>query len=44
MKSTLDELNIPVSAADIQAIFDVFDKDKNGTIDYNEFIDVLCDM
>ena len=44
VKLTFEELNIPVSPADIQAIFDLFDKDKNGTIDYTEFIDVLCEM
>ena len=44
MMSVFEELNIPINPSEMQALFDIFDIDKNGAIDYNEFIDVLCEL
>ena len=41
LKSTLQKLNLPVIESDIRKLFEFFDRDKSGTIDFNEFVDGL---
>ena len=37
-KAGLKELNIKVSASDVQEMFSSLDSDKSGLIDFNEFL------
>ena len=39
LKNTLKQLNMPVIESDVRKLFEHFDRDKSGTIDFGEFVD-----
>ena len=43
LKTALKKLNLPMPESDVRQIFEYFDKDGSGSIDFNEFIDGLRD-
>ncbi|OQS00023.1 hypothetical protein THRCLA_21773 [Thraustotheca clavata] len=43
LKKAFKEIQVDVSEKDIRVLFEFFDKDNNGTIDWNEFIAGLSD-
>ena len=43
LKNALKKLSLPMPESDVRQIFEYFDKDGSGTIDFNEFIDGIRD-
>ena len=44
IKKCLEEINVPISDAKLQEIFDSIDEDGSGLIEYQEFIRNACDI
>jgi Ca2+-binding EF-hand superfamily protein len=43
LKNALKKLSLPAVEGDVRQIFDYFDRDSSGTIDFNEFMDGMRD-
>ena len=43
LKNTLKKLNMPVIESDVRKLFEYFDHDKSGSIDFGEFVDGMRD-